>query len=154
MAAYRSGSGGTVLTFRYTVMEGDRDTDGVSVPAGNILVNGGTLRDAAGNNAWRAYDALAPRPDAQGRRDRSRGGAHRPRLRGPRAARHGRRRHRATPTARGDAIDVEARFTRPVRVTGTPSLTLRGGDEGPDGELRLGLGQCGADLPLHADRDA
>ena len=47
-AAYLSGSGSSALLFRYTVQSGDLDTDGVSLAA--LSANGGTLRDAAGNN--------------------------------------------------------------------------------------------------------
>ncbi|OWW20686.1 DUF4347 domain-containing protein [Noviherbaspirillum denitrificans] len=48
-ASYLSGSGTSALTFRYTVASGDADTNGISV--GALDANGGTLRDAAGNNA-------------------------------------------------------------------------------------------------------
>ena len=48
-ASYISGSGGSALLFRYTVQNGDNDTDGIAV--GTLASNGGTLRDAAGNNA-------------------------------------------------------------------------------------------------------
>ena len=48
---YTSGSGTATLTFRYTVQAGDtsRDLDYLGTTA--LLLNGGTLRDAAGNNA-------------------------------------------------------------------------------------------------------
>lgn len=49
-AAYFSGSGSTALVFRYTVVVGNQDLNGVSVGAA-ITSNGGTLRDAAGNDA-------------------------------------------------------------------------------------------------------
>ena len=49
-ANYLSGSGTNTLTFRYTVGSGRQDTDGI-VAASSITLNGGTLRDAAGNNA-------------------------------------------------------------------------------------------------------
>ncbi|MHC1693995.1 MAG: hypothetical protein AB9835_01695 [Eubacteriales bacterium] len=46
--AYVSGSGTSALVFRYTVETGDGSFDGI----GNvILANGGTIQDAAGNNA-------------------------------------------------------------------------------------------------------
>ena len=48
-AAYISGTGTTALLLRYTVQSGDNDTDGIAV--GTLSVNGGTLRDGAGNNA-------------------------------------------------------------------------------------------------------
>ena len=39
------------LNFTYTVAAGDMDIDGVSVPAGRIDLNGGTIEDRAGNAA-------------------------------------------------------------------------------------------------------
>lgn len=48
-AAYISGSGSGALLFRYTVQVADLDTDGIAV--GALAANGGTLRDAANNNA-------------------------------------------------------------------------------------------------------
>lgn len=48
-AAYVSGSGTNALLFRYTVQLGDLDSDGIAV--GTLAANGGTLRDAAANNA-------------------------------------------------------------------------------------------------------
>ncbi|CAL1518543.1 Ig-like domain-containing protein [Chitinophaga sp. MM2321] len=37
------------LTFRYTVMDGDQDMDGIAV--NSLVLNGSTIKDAAGNNA-------------------------------------------------------------------------------------------------------
>ena len=48
-ASYQSGSGSSALAFSYTVQTGDLDTDGIAV--GSLAVNGGTLKDVAGNNA-------------------------------------------------------------------------------------------------------
>ena len=48
-ATYLSGSGTSALVFRYTVADGVQDTNGVSV--GALGANGGTLQDAAGNDA-------------------------------------------------------------------------------------------------------
>ncbi len=48
-ATYFSGSGTTALVFRYTVASGNSDPTGVTV--GALTLNGGTLRDAAGNDA-------------------------------------------------------------------------------------------------------
>jgi len=53
-AAYVSspaGFGGRFLLFSYTVQAADRDTDGISIPANALTLNGGTIRDAGGNNA-------------------------------------------------------------------------------------------------------
>ncbi|WP_421976653.1 MBG domain-containing protein [Roseivirga seohaensis] len=49
VAAYHSGSGTNTLVFRYTTVAGDIDGNGVSVSA--INTNGGTIQDAAGNDA-------------------------------------------------------------------------------------------------------
>ncbi|MBT9512428.1 MAG: DUF4347 domain-containing protein [Acidovorax sp.] len=49
-AAYLSGSGSNTLTFRYTVVAGNADTNGVAA-ASSISLNGGTLRDGSGNDA-------------------------------------------------------------------------------------------------------
>lgn len=49
-AAYFSGTGTATLTFRYTVAPGSLDTDGVAADS-SITLNGGTIKDAAGNDA-------------------------------------------------------------------------------------------------------
>ncbi len=48
-AGYVSGSGTSALLFRYTVGSGLSDSDGITM--GTLSLNGGTMRDAAGNNA-------------------------------------------------------------------------------------------------------
>ncbi|WP_408904141.1 Ig-like domain-containing protein [Pseudoroseomonas cervicalis] len=48
-AAYLGGSGSTELTFRYVVQPADLDADGIGI--GGLSLQGGTLRDAAGNQA-------------------------------------------------------------------------------------------------------
>src|SRR4029450_12106316 len=60
-ATYLSGSGTTDLIFRYTVAAGDTDTDGIA-SASPIVLNGGTMTDAAGNNAVLTFTA----PDTTG----------------------------------------------------------------------------------------
>lgn len=54
VAAYVSGSGSTALTFRYAVQAGDFDADGVTVTP-PVDPNGGTLRDAVGNDLVLTY---------------------------------------------------------------------------------------------------
>jgi RsaA N-terminal domain/Peptidase M10 serralysin C terminal/Bacterial Ig-like domain len=49
-ATYVSGSGSSALVFRYTVQAGNLDADGVTLGS-SIALNGGTLKDAAGNAA-------------------------------------------------------------------------------------------------------
>jgi ELWxxDGT repeat protein len=68
-ATYVSGSGTATLTFRYTVAVGDLDTDGIVVSS-PVDLNGGTIRDNAGNDAGLSFtppdtsgvlvDAVAP----------------------------------------------------------------------------------------------
>ncbi|MBB3112007.1 hypothetical protein FHS18_004085 [Paenibacillus phyllosphaerae] len=52
-AAYVSGSGTQTLRFTYTIQAGDNDADGIAFSGGEaaITLNGGTLRDVAGNAA-------------------------------------------------------------------------------------------------------
>ena len=56
-AAYVSGSGGTALTFRYTVVAGNADADGIAMN-GPLSFNGGTIRDTAGNAAATTLNAV------------------------------------------------------------------------------------------------
>jgi predicted secreted protein len=48
-AVYQSGSGTSALLFRYTIQAVDNDPDGITI--GTLAANGGSLQDAAGNNA-------------------------------------------------------------------------------------------------------
>jgi Ca2+-binding RTX toxin-like protein len=50
-AVYTGGSGTSTLTFKYTVQAGDTSADLDYVRARALSLNGGTLRDAAGNDA-------------------------------------------------------------------------------------------------------
>jgi hypothetical protein len=56
-AGYDITDGSTVI-FSYTVQEGDTDEDGVSIDANQIDLNGGTIRDAANNDAVLTHDAV------------------------------------------------------------------------------------------------
>ncbi len=47
-----------VLVFEYTVLEGDTDTDGISVGANSVKLNSGGIHDSAGNSAALAHDAV------------------------------------------------------------------------------------------------
>ena len=51
--------------FGYEVAEGDEDTDGVSIEAGRIALNGGTIKDEADNPAALAHGAVAPQAGHQ-----------------------------------------------------------------------------------------
>ncbi len=55
-ADYVAGSGSGTLVFQYSVQPGDNDADGVAVSG--LVSNGGTLRDAAGNDLNLTLDAV------------------------------------------------------------------------------------------------
>ena len=61
-ATYDRGSNSDRLVFSYMVADGDIDTDGVSIAAGRIALNGGTIADFADNPAVLAYEAVPPQP--------------------------------------------------------------------------------------------
>ena len=61
-APYTSGSGTATLTFAYTVGAGQTATDLDYVSVGALTLNGGTIRDAAGNAAM----LMLPSPGAPG----------------------------------------------------------------------------------------
>ncbi len=61
-AEYESTSGSTVV-FSYTVAEGDSDSDGIAIRANKLALNGGTIRDAADNDANLSHDALSAQED-------------------------------------------------------------------------------------------
>ena len=58
-ADYLSGTDTAVLVFGYEVADGDEDTDGVSVEANRLTLNGGTIKDEADNAAELAHEAVA-----------------------------------------------------------------------------------------------
>ena len=57
-AEYES-TDGSAAVFSYTVAEGDSDPDGISVAANKLSLNGGSIKDAAGNDANLSHNALA-----------------------------------------------------------------------------------------------
>ena len=62
-AEYDSGTGSTVLVFRYTVVASETDGDGVVVKASSLTLNSGTIQDLAGNAALRTHNMVAPAID-------------------------------------------------------------------------------------------
>ena len=62
-AGYDRGTGTAVLVFVYEVADGDEDSDGVSIEAGRIALNGGKIEDEADNPAELAHEALAAQAD-------------------------------------------------------------------------------------------
>ena len=65
---YNRGSDSDTLVFAYPVAGGDLDTDGVSIAAGRIDRNGGTIKDGANNDAVLDHDGVGGRCGAQGGR--------------------------------------------------------------------------------------
>lgn len=57
--SYSAGSGSTSTTFTYTVASGDNDSDGIAINANTLELNGGTIKDAANNNATLTHSAVA-----------------------------------------------------------------------------------------------
>ena len=118
-AAYYGVSGDEVR-FRYTVQAADRDADGVSIAAGALTLNGGAIRDAAGNAAvlglgrHTMFSQVAHKVD---------GGVTRaPSVAGVTIT----SRPAAGDTySRGEAVEVAVRFSQGVGVTGSPRLALR-----------------------------
>ena len=58
-AGYLRGPDTAALVFGYELADGDEDTDGVSIEAGRIALNGGTIKDEADNNAVRVHGSVA-----------------------------------------------------------------------------------------------
>ena len=58
-ADYLRGTDTEELVFGYEVADGREDTDGVSIEAGRITLNGGTIKDEADNPAELAHEAVA-----------------------------------------------------------------------------------------------
>ena len=114
VATYDRGSGTALLVFRYKVMSGDRDDNGISIGANALALNGGTIADRTGNNADLSFrepgrqpgqlvNAMAPvvtRVEFSGT---------------PRAG---------TTYGAGETVRAEVEFDVDVDVVGTPRLLL------------------------------
>ena len=59
-ADYLRGTDTAALVFGYEVVEGDEDSDGVSIEASRIALNRGAIKDEAENSAELAHGAVAP----------------------------------------------------------------------------------------------
>ncbi len=57
-AAYESAEGSGVV-FSYTVAQGDWDNNGIAISANKLTLNGGSIKDAANNDAYLSHNALA-----------------------------------------------------------------------------------------------
>lgn len=112
-------SGSTRLRFAYLVEASDLDTDGLSIDADAVSLNGGTLRDAAGTDANPdlGAHAVTDDPDRQvdGRVDTA------PQL--------GLINFGAETFGRGERIRFSIWGNEPLTVTGEPTLALSIGDQ-------------------------
>ena len=117
-AAYYGVSGDNVL-FRYTVQASDRDADGVSIAAGALTLNSGTIRDDAGNAAVLGLGRYALSNQAAHKVD---GGV----ISAPKVAGVTITSRPATGDtySRGETVEVAVRFSQRVGVTGSPRLAL------------------------------
>ena len=107
-ANWISGSGTTNLVFEYTIAKEDTDTDGVSIAANQLFLNGGTITDATGNAAILTHNALT----AQANHVISQ-----PSIRSLEITSTG-------PYGVGSNIEVTVSTSEAIYVTGMPTLTL------------------------------
>ncbi|MCP9799164.1 bluetail domain-containing putative surface protein, partial [Cyanobium sp. Lug-B] len=61
-ASYASGSGTNSLAFTYTIQAGQKDTNGISINASSLLLNGGTITDAAGKAVNLSFSTISGNP--------------------------------------------------------------------------------------------
>ena len=119
---YRQGSDGRRLYFRYEVQRQDVDTDGISVPANGLNLNGGSIRSAAGANADLNLGTHAIENDPEHKVDGSVAAV--PRVDYTRI-------YGSPPNgvayAAGERIEGQVRFSIPVEVSGRPRLALHVG---------------------------
>ena len=118
-ASYASGSGTDSLTFRYTVVTADRDTDGLSVGASALTLNSGSINDArdAAAAASLGLGTNAITDDGDHKVDGSQGppGVTGVALNSPVVG---------DIYERGETIEVTVTFNKAVDVGGTPQLAL------------------------------
>ena len=116
-ASYKTGNNSKDIVFEYTVAAGDADTDGISIEADKLTLNGGTIKDAVGNAASLTHTALAAEsshkvdavaPTVSSIAITSNLGSSENNI-----------------YVKDDTIQVTATFSESVNVTGTPQLTLK-----------------------------
>ncbi len=130
-ANYASGTGSTELTFSYTVVAGDADSDGIAVAADKLTLNGGTIQDAASNNATLTHAALAAQSShkVDGVKPTVSGAPSVTSAAGS-----------DNTYAIGDTISVKVTFNENVTVTGTPRLVIAVGANNRQANYASGSG--------------
>ena len=116
---FRQSSDGLWLTFRYEVQPQDQDTDGISIQANALTLNGGRIRSAAGANADLYLGTHAIENAAQHKVDGSVAAV-------PRVdyVRIYSKPPNGVAYAAGERIGVQVRFSIPVEVDGSPRMAL------------------------------
>ena len=114
-AEYNDTSGSTVV-FSYTVAEGDSDDDGIAISSNRLTLNGGTIKDAADNDADLSHGALSAQEghEVDGVR---------PRVSGFKMRAPNKYTFDGVYTI-GDRIFVGVLWSEEVSVKGTPQVTL------------------------------
>ena len=118
-ADYNRGSGSAALVFRYTVVAGDTDTDGVAVVANSLDRKSSTLKDSDNINLLQAHSGIS-----------NAGASHIVDTEVPTVSSVA---ITSTPSSGdtykiGDKIEVTVSFSEAVKVTGTPQVTLTIGE--------------------------
>ncbi|WP_105172809.1 DUF4347 domain-containing protein [Pseudoalteromonas sp. T1lg24] len=117
---YTSGSGSNTLTFNYTVQAGDTSADLDYVTTSALALNGGTIKDAAGNNATLTLATPGAANSLGANKAIVIDGA------APAVSSVSSSTANGTYKA-GDVIAITVQFDDTVTVTGTPQLTLETG---------------------------
>ena len=118
---YASGSGSSTLTFNYTVQAGDTNADLDYTSTSALALNGGTIRNAASNNATLSLASPGAANSLGNNKALVIDGVA-PTISSVNSS-------TANGTYKvGDSISVQVNFSEAVAVTGTPQLTLEAGN--------------------------
>src|SRR5919197_2436770 len=119
-ATYSSGSGTSSLTFTYTVSAGDNSSDLDYAATSSLSLNGGTIKDAAGNNATLTLPTVGGASSLGGQEnivvDTT----------APTVSSVSSSTANGSYNA-GSSISIQVSFSEAVTVTGTPTLALNSG---------------------------
>ena len=122
------------LSFRYFVEMSDRDDDGIGIPANAVRLNGGSIRDSAGNDADLTHEAVPddPQRKVDGRLDAI------PTITDVFPG--SRPRDGGDTFGLGDSLRVRVHFSELVDVTGAPQLTIQVGTQARQADLHYRRG--------------
>ena len=134
-ASFSSGAGQT-LWFRYAVQSGDTDTDGISIAADALSLNGGSIRSAAATDADLDLGSRAIANAAEHKVDGSIATAPKVSSVGIRSSPQDGEAYGA-----GEEIRVWLNFSQPVEATGDPMLAIGVGGQTRQASFSSGAGQ-------------